>query len=412
MPRLFLKIPKIISLATSHDLREEKMAVIIQEIVGRKHESRFYPDISGVARSFNFYPAGHARPEDGIISLALGLGRTIVDDGIAWSYSPSYPQANPPYNSIGELMGQTQRRFWVVNMARIPEYDPVKETEYLLQLDIEDADPDETLRFTASTYDPQSDRLYPGVSAGGTKIISFAPILLHRTIPLNDLVKDLLEISRKAIKSPVEIEFAVTLDPREGVPARFGFLQVRPMVVSQEKVSLEPEEMEGDQVLLASEKVLGNGIIDTILDIVYVKPDTFDTRNSRKIASEIEEFNKTLREARLPYLLIGFGRWGSADPWLGIPSSWGQIAGAKVIVESTLEDMNVDLSQGSHFFHNLSSFQISYFSVRHTGKYKIDWDWLDKQKPVRESANVRHVKLLAPLTVKVDGKTGRGLIRK
>lgn len=398
--------------ATNHCLEEEKMAVIIQEVVGQRYGDRYFPDIAGVARSYNFYPVGHARPEDGIVSLALGLGKSIVDEGIAWSYSPAYPRANPPYNSINDLMKQTQRHFWCINMAKIPVYDPIRETEYLLKLDLTEAERDNNLKFIASTYDPESDRIYPGLAGKGPRILNFSPILQMGQIPLNELIQELLRIAEEAIKKPVEIEFAVTLDSKKGLPARFGFLQIRPMVVSHEKVEIHPDEMEGEDVLVASENVLGNGINKNIQNIIFVKPQKFEARFTREIAQQIETLNGIAASANQHYLLIGFGRWGSSDPWLGIPATWGQISHAGVIVESTLQEMNVDLSQGSHFFHNLSSFQISYFSVKYTGKYKIDWDWLNAQKVVEETDFVKLVKLSRPLTVKVDGRTGKGVIKK
>lgn len=408
----FFKDARDYFLATQHSIAEEKMAVIIQEIVGKRHRDRFYPEISGVARSFNFYPMGAARPEDGIVSLALGLGKTIVDEGISWSYSPAFPRANPPYGNIGELMSQTQHHFWAVNMAKLSVYDPVKETEYLLKLEALTADEDKSLKYIASTYDPGSDRIYPGVSAGGTKIITFAPMLELEQIPFNDLIKTLLKIAEDSLQIPVEIEFAVTLDSVNGLKARFGFLQVRPMVVSKEVIEISADERHGENVVVASDNVLGNGSMDNLFDIIYVKPESFQAKSTRQIAVEIEKINKTLREQKISYVLIGFGRWGSSDPWLGIPANWGQISGARVIVESTLPEMNVDLSQGSHFFHNLSSFRISYFAVKHTGKYKVNWTWLNQQKVVHETEFVKHVKLLSPLTVKVDGRNGVGVIKK
>ena len=398
--------------ATSHQLQDEKMAVIIQEVVGRRHDKRYYPDISGVARSYNFYTSGHARPEDGVVNLALGLGRIIVDEGIAWSYSPSYPRANPPYNSIDELMKQTQTHFWSVNMGELPFYDPAKETEYLVKLDLNEAQKDKTLKFLASSYDRQSDRIYPGPSSTGPNILNFAPLLVMNQIPLNDLIIKLLKICEEALNAPVEIEFALTLDPEKGLPARFGFLQVRPMVVSHEEVNISPEELTSELAIVSSESVLGNGIVNYLHDIIFVKPEKFEAKYTRQIAAEVEQLNEAIKKSDRKYILIGFGRWGSADPWLGIPVDWGQISGAKIIVECTLPEMNVDLSQGSHFFHNLSSFQISYFSVKHTRKYQIDWDWLKKQETIGETEFVKHIKLPEPVKVKVDGRTGRGVIHR
>ncbi|GAB4373201.1 MAG: hypothetical protein Kow0042_16980 [Calditrichia bacterium] len=398
--------------ATRHQPEEEKMAVIIQEVVGQRYASRFYPTISGVARSFNFYPIGHAKPEDGVLMLALGLGKIIVDEGIAWTCSPAAPRANPPYGSVKDLLKQTQTEFWAVNMGKLSVYDPVKETEYLIRGNLSDAELDNTLRFIASTYDPQSDRIYPGGAGKGIKLINFAPILHMEQIPLTEMIKALLTICREEVEAPVEIEFAMTLDKQKGTPARLGFLQLRPMVVSDQQVDIPDELLSAENVILASEHVLGNGIVEDIRYILFVKPETFDAHHTRQIAKEIEQLNRDLFSRGKPYLLIGFGRWGSSDPWLGIPVDWGQICGAKVIVESTLPEINVDLSQGTHFFHNISSFQVSYFSLHHADRYKIDWDWLRQQKVVGESQFVKLIELPSPLTVKVDGRRGRGVILK
>ncbi len=396
---------------TKQSVENEKMAVIIQEVVGLRHWDRFYPDISGVARSYNFYPTSHAKPEDGVVDLALGLGKTIVDGGMAWNYSPAYPKSVPPYNSIGDLMDQTQNKFWAVNMGKPPEYDPVKETEYMVQGDLKDAEMDGTLQHVASTYVPERDRISPGVMGKGPRIINFAPILINNQFPLNNLVKDILKACEDATGTAVETEFAITIDSRDkSKPIRLGFLQVRPMVVSHARIEVSENELEGDNLLLASNKVLGNGALDYLQDIVYVKPDVFNAKNSPAITGQIEQLNRNLVSDGIPYLLIGFGRWGSSDPWLGINVNWGQISGAKVIVESTLPNMNVELSQGSHFFHNITSFQICYFSVRFDSKYKIRWDWLEQQKVVAETEYVKHVKLEKPLSVKVDGRSGRGVI--
>ncbi len=393
--------------ATERTIDDEKMAVIVQEVVGRRHRDRFYPDVAGVGRSYSFYRTGAARPEDGVITLALGLGRTIVDDGLGWNYSPAYPTVAPPYGSIGQLLDQTQNEFWAVNMGKPPAYDPINEIEYLMRCSIADAEGDGTLRFVASTFDPDGDRLTPGLSARGPRALTFAPILQLDEWPLNDVVRHLLQISERALEAVVEIEFAVTFD---GGRARLGFLQVRPMVVSDQVVDIGDDDMRSVEVLVASDRVMGNGLINTIRDVVYVKPDRFEARHTAAIADALGAFNLTLMDEGRPYLLIGLGRWGSADPWLGIPVGWGQIAGARALVEASLPAMNVELSQGSHFFHNISSFEVSYFSVRHDAGGRIAWDWLDRQPIVTDTEFVRHVRLARPLVVKVDGRTGRGVI--
>jgi hypothetical protein len=395
---------------TDRRVEDEKMAVLIQEVVGRRHGDRFYPDLSGVARSYNFYRSGHAQPEDGVVNLALGLGKTIVDGGLVWSYSPAWPKAAPPFASAAETLSQTQTEFWAVNMGKPPAYDPIRETEYLVQAGLQDAEQDGTLHDLASTYDPASDRLTPGVGRPGPRVVNFAPLLVHAVAPLNAVVRRLLADSERALGEKVEIEFAMTLGG-EAAAARLGFLQVRPLVVSQEFVELTDDDLRPEGLLLASGNVMGNGQVPGLRDIVYVRPERFEPRFSRLAAADVTARNDALVDEHRPYLLIGFGRWGSSDPSLGIPVAWGQIGGARAIVEATLPAMNVDLSQGSHFFHNISSFQVSYFCVRHDGADRLDWEWLARQRAVAETDFVRHVRLDAPLVVKVDGRTGRGVIR-
>jgi hypothetical protein len=397
---------------TGREPSEEKMAVIIQEVVGRRHSDRFYPDLSGVGRSYNFYSAPPARPEDGVANLALGLGKTIVDGGVTWIYSPAYPEKPPPFASVTELLRGTQTEFWAVNMGKPPAYDPVNEAEYLVRASLKDAEADDTLRFVASTYDPSRDRVIPGVGARGARILDFAPILVQEQFPLNNLIQTLLAAVENAMDAKVEIEFAVTLEQRRDEAAKFrlGFLQVRPMVVSDEAVEVTAEDFADLAAIVASDMVMGNGIWDGIEDVVFVRPESFSSMQTPLIAEQLESINRELVEQHRPYLLIGFGRWGSSHPSLGIPVDWSQISGAKAIVEATLPEMNVELSQGSHFFHNLSSFRASYFMVRHDGRFAIDWEWLNRQPIVRESELVRHVRPSSPISVRVDGRTARGVV--
>ncbi len=409
----FFRNAKDYGRASGRDITQEKMAVIVQEVVGRRHGDRFYPDVSGVARSYSFYRSGAARPEDGVVNLALGLGKTIVDGGLAWTYSPAFPHATPPFASPRAMLGETQSRFWAVNMGKAPAYDPVAETEYLVEATLKEAAEDETLEFVASTYDPQSDRLSIGMRPGGAWAVTFAPLLALDEVPLNAAVKSLLGACEEAVSAKVEIEFAMTIERnRGGLAAQFGFLQVRPMAVSDQVVDVPIGDLESDAALVASETVMGNGTVDTIRDVVYVRPERFEARHTRAIARELAQVNTELVDEKCSYLLIGFGRWGSSDPWLGIPVEWSEINGAAAIVEATLPAMNVDLSQGSHFFHNISSFQVSYFSVPHSGRYAIDFDWLAARPVVRESELVRHVRLSSPLVVRVDGRSGRGVVMK
>lgn len=391
---------------------EEKMAVIIQEVVGLRHGDRFYPDLSGVGRSYNFYSTPPARPENGVVNLALGLGKTIVDGDLSWTYSPAYPQKPPPFGSVDELIRGTQTEFWAVNMGHAPVYDPVSEVEHLVRGTLPDAESDDVLRFVASTYDPSRDRVTPGAGSPGVRIVNFSPLLVLEQFPLNSLIRTLLDAAERALEAKVEIEFAVTIQPRRGEPSvlRLGFLQVRPMVVSEDEVNVSAEDLSGPDVVVASDMVMGNGVQQDIRDIVFVRPENFSPLQTPEIAQDIERVNRELNEEGRPYLLIGFGRWGSSHPSLGIPVDWSQISGARTIVEATLPEMNVELSQASHFFHNLSAFRASYFMVRHDGQFPINWEWLRRQPVVSETERVRHVRLHRPLSVRVDGRSARGVV--
>jgi len=396
--------------AIGRDIRAERMAVIIQEIVGQRCGDRFYPSLSGVLRTHNFYPSGQARPEDGVVSLALGLGKTIVDGGVVWTYSPRFPRHRPPYGSTRELLRNTQTEFWAVNMGPPPPYDPISETEYLTRGSLADAELDGVLRHLASTYDADSDRLTPGTGTPGPRVLTFAPLLELGTVPLNAILERLSACCKQTLRCDVEIEFAMTLDRQHGLPARFGFLQLRPMLVAHERIDVPESELRRPDVLLATENALGNGEVDTIQDVVYVRPQTFAARHTRAIAADLADINAGLVAAGRPYLLIGFGRWGSSDPWLGTPVTWPQISGARTIVEATLPEMNVDPSQGSHFFHNITSFRVPYLTVRHTGPCRIDWAWLDALPADTQTEFVRHVRTPTRLRVRVDGRTGRGVV--
>jgi hypothetical protein len=390
----------------------EKMAVIIQEVVGRRRGDRFYPDISSVARSYNFYAFEPARPEDGVVTLALGLGKTIVDGGIAWTFSPRYPKKPLPFASVEELLDGTQTEFWAVNMGKPPAYDPVSESEYLVQANLVDAEADEVLYLLASTFDPERDSVVPGIGPRGPRVLNFAPMLVQEEFSLNELVKALLNAAEKATNSKVEIEFALTFQNRPGehTRARLGFLQVRSMVVSDQVVEVSVEDLYDSRAIVASDMVIGNGADDRIQDIVFVRPEQFSALRTPAVAQQLESINRGLQQQHRPFLLIGFGRWGSSHPSLGIPVEWAQISGARAIVEATLPEMNVELSQGSHFFHNLSSFRASYFMVPSGRSFGINWDWLNRQPVLHETDLVRHVRPIGRLSLRVDGRTRRGVI--
>ncbi|HDQ45269.1 MAG TPA: hypothetical protein ENN17_07225 [bacterium] len=406
----FFRNAKAYRASVNQKSENEKMAVIIQEIAGQRHGDRFYPNVSGVARSFNFFPFGHAAVEDGIVNLALGLGKTIMDGNRVWSYSPASPGTDPPFSTTGDLLKQTQKYFWAVNMGKPPAFDPIRETEYLIQCSLTDAEYDNTLSLIASTYDAENDMIKIGTGTPGPRILTFSPLRQTPVIPFNDVLSSVVKQCEEAVGEKVEIEFAVNFERRPELHAAFSLLQVRPIVLNRESTVIQKKDLSGENVLLASERVLGYGVIDSLKDIVYIRPENFDIRYSREIAEEIEIVNSRLVKAGRRYLLIGFGRWGSTEAWLGIPVNWGQISGARVIVEATLPEKEIDLSQGYHFFHNISSLGIGYFSLKHTDPYRIDWDWLDKQRPVSETRFVRHVQSGSCIRVILDAGKKMGVI--
>jgi hypothetical protein len=403
----FSKGAKTYIKATKHHIEEEKMAIIIQEEVGKKFGLRFYPEISGVARSYNFYPMGRAKHNEGIVQLALGLGKTIVDGGVSWSYSPAYPKVEPPYRTVDELLQISQTKFWSVNMGENIEYNPIAETEYLSEGDLADAELDGSLQKIASTFDPYSQRLTIGLGTKGPRVLSFAPLLVLEILPFNNLIDELLTLCEEMMDGPVEIEFAMTFNPNH-----FGFLQVRRMVVFDENIEVTDEDLLGSNILLASTNVLGNGVEKGVKDVIYLKPDKFEAKHSRTIASELAALNAKMVDENRPYLLIVFGRLGTTDPWLGIPINWEQVSGSRAIVEVSREDFNVVLSQGSHYFHNLINLKVSYFSIPFNSENHVDWEWLEEQELIEVTNFIRHVRLPVELAIMVDGRSGRGIVFK
>jgi hypothetical protein len=402
---MFTRNAKDYRTAIGHGDEDEKMAVILQEVVGKRYHNRFYPELSGVARSYNYYPMGSARPEDGIVSLALGLGKTIVDGGCCWSYSPAFPKIQPPFGSINELLKETQTEFWAVNMGEPLMLDPTLETEYLLHENLTVAERDGTLQQLVSTYSPLSNRLSIGMGFEGPRALTFAPILVLEKFRLNELICDLLEVCTSAWNTPVEIEFAMTFNPY-----RFGFLQVRALEAYDAESPVVGVDLAGKNVLVATENALGNGIVNCLYDVVYTKPEEFDLKHTSAIVPELERINRKLLNEGKPYLLIVLGRLGTTDPWLGIPINWGRISGARVVVESTQDNVRVELSQGSHFFHNIMSLGVMYFTLPINTPYQVDWEWLRQQPVAEETTYLSHVRLDQSLQVKVDGRYTRGVI--
>ncbi len=391
---------------------EEQMAVIIQEMVGMRCGTRFYPLLSGVARSHNFYPIGHARPEDGVVNLALGLGKALGDGTPTWTYSPAYPTIMPPYNTLLDLMNHTQNTFWGVRLDHPTETDAAADIEFLAQFDLKAAEEDGTLAFAASTYDLYADRLLPGVHPDGPRLVNFAPLLAFPHEPFNALITELLRLGEQCLNGPVEIEFALTRDPRRHEKDCLYLLNLRSILATKGIVTVDFDSLDRARILTASELTLGHGIEDDITDIVYVKPDVFEPRYTPKIVQQLETINRQMVASGNHYVLIGFGRWGSSDAWLGIPVEWSRISAARVVVEASLPNMNVEISQGVHIFHNLTNLQILYMAVPFQDHYSIDWQWLNAQPAVTELEFVRHVRLAHPLQIRVDGRSRKGVILK
>ncbi len=390
----------------------EKMGVVLQEITGRRYGNRFYPTLSALARSYNHYPVPGNKREDGVVTLALGLGKTISDGEHVWSYCPHRPTAPPPFKSNAELLKYTQTRFWAVNVGDPPPPDPMRESACLLRQGFADAEADGTLTYLASTYDVSSDQLRSGIGGPGPRVLNFAPLLESRSIPFTPMMENLLELSCNVFNGEAEIEIAANLDPDRALPMEVSFLQVRPMLTPGERSPVEEVDLEGSNIVVASDNCLGHGSRNDLIDIVYMRPQNFDRGTTRSMVSELDAVNRGLVEEGRSGIFIGLGRWGTTDDRFGVPVKWGQISAARVIVEATLPDAPTMLSHGTHFFHRLLSNQVLYMSVEHDGSGRIDWDWLDQQPSIWESRYVRHVRVSDPLEVRIDCATRYGLIRR
>lgn len=398
---------------TSYRLEEEKMAVIIQKMVGKKHDKRFYPDFSGVARSYNYYPLPPQKPQDGIASVALGLGKTVVEGGNTVRFCPQYPSDLIQFYSVEETLNNSQRRFYALNLEHPSDFGTATHDLMVEEYDLETAEKDGTLNYVGSTYLPDNDAIYDGLSRQGIRVVTFGPILRNKIFPLPNILELLLDMGTWGMGTPVEIEFAVNMSSGENKKSEFGLLQMRPLVVTREIEELSIENFNTDELICQSNRVLGNGLIHDIYDIVFVDYHTFERAKSREVASEVSSFNSQLISENRPYLLIGVGRWGSLDPWLGIPVHWEQIAGARAIVETSFKEMSVEPSQGSHFFQNITSFMIGYFTINsHKDRGYLDWEWLLKQKPFAQKTFTRHLRFEKPIVIKMNGHQNKGVILK
>ena len=410
---VYYKSSKAYMEATANVIDEEKMGIILQEVCGTRYGNRFYPTISGVARSINFYPIELEKSEDGIAKIALGLGRIIVEGGMTLGFSPKYPKKIIQLSTPESSLRDTQKHFFALNMDANSFKGSVDDGINILKLRIKEAENENSLKYAASTFDFQNNLIRDGVNYEGKKIITFSNVLNHEIFPLADILQNLLEVGEKEMNNPIEIEFAVNLDTPKGSPKIFNFLQIRPIVENNESLGLKLDKIDEKETIIYSKSALGNGVIEDVYDFVYVKPETFDAAKSEKIVFEVEEINRRFVEEKKNYVLVGPGRWGSSDPWLGIPVKWSQISAARVIVESGLDNYRIDPSQGTHFFQNLTSFRIGYFTINpfiKDGFY--DLDYLSEFEPVLENKYIRHIRFSSPIVIMIDGKNNIGLIYK
>ncbi len=396
--------------STPKRIGDEKMAVILQEVVGRKHQRYFYPAISGVAKSYNHYPIGSSKPEDGIAYLALGLGKAIVDGGATYCFSPAKPK-KPIGGTPKDFISYAQSKFFAVDLNSVYSFGSKEEDSSVVQLGIKSVPKEEVLRHIASTYLPADDALYPGLEEGGLPVVDFSPIILYDSIPLAKALHLLLEISQIALGYPVEIEFALTLPKNDEDTAELVVLQLRSMMRPDEECTINLKTYPEENILCFSDNALGNGIIKDIEDVVYVKPDVFDMANSTRIVDQIRAINTKLLDQHKPYMLIGPGRWGSSDPWLGIPIQWSDIAGVKVIVETPFSERTLEPSQGSHFFHDMVSSQIGYLITK-KGSQDVDWAYLNSLEIIEETQDIIHAKAPKNLEVLLEGCSRKALILK
>lgn len=400
--------------ATSYRLEEEKMAVVVQRLVGAQRDHRFYPDFAGVAKSYNFYPIPPQKSSDGIALVALGLGKTVVEGGNTIRFCPKYPKHLLQFFSTKETLKNAQQEFYALDLTGKLEHNLKSIEDPLVKLyDLSESEKDGTLYSVGSTYSSENDAVYDGVSREGLRVVTFAPILKHKIFPLPEILDLLLDIGSWGMGTPVEIEFAVNLHVPIGVRKEFAMLQMRPMVLSREVEELKIGEVKESDLICQSSQVLGNGAINGIHDIVVVDINKFERGKSKEVAMEVSKLNSRLLNERRPYLLIGVGRWGSIDPWLGIPVTWDQISGASVIVESGFKDFQVTPSQGSHFFQNLTSFRVGYFTVNYVDHQGfIDWDWLNNQQAFEEFNFTRHIRFEKSIAIRINGHENKGIILK
>jgi len=391
--------------AINFKLEDEKMAVVIQDVVGTYHQDHFYPHISGTGQSHNYYPVAHMEPEDGFAIAGLGLGHYVVNGERAYRFSPQFPGLE--MSSLQSQLRDSQVEFLALDMIHSEvDFCHGGSESNLKRLPISDAEAHGVLKHLASVYDPDNERIEPGLSAGGgPRVLNFANILKYEYVPLARALNLIMDVGKEALGSPVEIEYAVDLDKAPNGKPSFFILQIKPMMGTGGEYTFSTEDLDQDDMIIYAEKSMGNGKIDHICDLVYVDPEEFDKMNTKEIARNIQEVNQQLLGEDRPYVLIGPGRWGTRDPYIGIPVNWSQISGARVIVETSLENFPLDASLGSHFFHNVTSMNVGYFSIQHTSRSSfIRWEFLKKQELITEKGAVKCIRFPEPLCIMMDGK--------
>lgn len=398
--------------ATQNLIDQEKMGIILQEVVGSRFENRFYPTMSGVARSLNFYPIGYEKAEEGIVNIALGLGKYIVEGGDTLRFSPYHPHSILQLSSLDFALKDTQRHFLALDLHDIDSEFSINDDFNLLKINVNEVLSDEVIRYVVSTFDPIDQVINDGFYEGGRKIISFANILQHEMFPLAATLRKILRICREEMGRDIEIEFAVDLKNRD--KAIFYLLQIRPIVQNKEVIMDDLQTVPDEDVILYSNSALGNGVVDDVYDIVYVKSDGFNAANNQFVAYEIEKLNKKFVEEDKGYILVAPGRWGTSDSWLGVPVKWPHVSNARLLVESGLSDYRIEPSQGTHFFQNLTSFGVGYFTIN---PYLVDGGIFDEQylndlPACFESDFIRHIRFDDALVIKINGKNKQGLVLK
>jgi len=403
----YFQSPKAFSRRVGHRSEEEKMAVIIQKLVGRPSGRYFYPAISGVAQSHNYYPFGPMKPEEGIATIALGLGKTVMEGEKALRFSPRHPQLLPQRSTLKDILDNSQRFFYSLKLQSPYSVQGVKEDANLEKREVADASNEEAVRALSGYFLPNEGRIRESYDPAGYPVLTFSQVLKYDLFPLAPLLTEVLALGQDGMGCPVELEFAVDLHRGEGERPGFAFLQLRPMTARAEHVQVLIPEEEASGAFCVSSQALGNGEKSDIADIVFVKPEIFDSARTVEIAREIGQLNAGLMRAGRKYLLAGPGRWGSADRWLGIPVSWAEICGVGAMIETTAPELRADPSQGSHFFHNITTLDITYCTVNPEKGDRLDWAWLASQPRAAETPFVAHVRLPRPFVIKADGRSSR-----